>query len=104
TAVLGEFLPSLSCFELFDAQDKDALDYGCGRGYIAVRLAEAGASSVTGIDLSSAELAHARGRVVTAGVANRISFIAGDAHHTPFPDSSFDLIVGAVTLHHLELK
>ena len=101
---LGEFNTFPELFELFDARGKDALDYGCGRGYITVRLAEAGASTVTGIDLSSAELAHARERVVAAGVADRISFVAGDAHHTPFPDSSFDLIVGAAILHHLELK
>jgi SAM-dependent methyltransferase len=101
---LGEFNTFPELFELFDARGKDALDYGCGRGYITVRLAEAGASSVSGIDLSSAELAHARDRAVSAGVADRISFVAGDAHHTPFPDSSFDLIVGAAILHHLELK
>jgi SAM-dependent methyltransferase len=101
---LGEFNTFPQLFGLFDARGKDALDYGCGRGYITVRLVEAGASTVTGIDLSSAQLAYARERVVAAGVADRISFVAGDAHHTPFPDSSFDLIVGAAILHHLELK
>jgi SAM-dependent methyltransferase len=101
---LGEFNSFQELFELFDAGGKDALDYGCGRGYIAVRLAEAGASTVTGIDLSPAELAYAEQRAEAAGMAERVTFVAGDAHHTPFADASFDLIVGAAVLHHLDLE
>ena len=91
-------------FEQFDARGRDALDYGCGRGYIAIRLAQEGAASVTGIDLSSTELEYARQRANDAGVGERISFVVGDAHHTPFADASFDLIVGAAILHHVDLE
>ena len=101
---IGEFSTFPEFFELFDARDKVALDYGCGRGYVAVRIAQAGAASVTGIDLSSAEIEDGKRRAVEGGVADRVSFVVGDAHHTPFADGSFDLIVGAAILHHLDLE
>ena len=101
---IGEFNSFQELFDQFDAEGRDALDYGCGRGYITVRLAEAGAKSVTGIDLSVAEIDDARQRAADHGVADRITFIVGDAHHSPFPDASFDLIVGAAILHHLDLE
>ena len=101
---IGEYSSFPEFFKLFDARDRVALDYGCGRGYIAVRLAKAGASSVTGIDLSNAEVEHAQRRAADSGLGDRISFVVGDAHHTPFGDESFDLIVGAAILHHLDLR
>lgn len=101
---IGEFNSFQQLFDQFDARDKVALDYGCGRGYITVRLAQMGATSVTGIDLSSAEVDDARRRAIDNGVSDRITLLVGDAHHTPFPDQSFDLIVGAAILHHLDLE
>jgi ubiquinone/menaquinone biosynthesis C-methylase UbiE len=94
----GEFLDGI------DARDRVALDYGCGRGYVAVRLAQGGARSVTGIDVSAAELEFARLHAAEGGVEDRISFVVGDAQRTPFPDKSFDLIVGVAILHHLEFE
>jgi SAM-dependent methyltransferase len=29
--------------------------------------------------------------------------VAGDAHHTPYPDAAFDLVIGDGILHHLDL-
>lgn len=104
TRSIGEFSSFRELFDLFDARDRVVLDYGCGRGYIAVRVAEDGARSVTGIDLSAGEIEHARRRAAASPTHSRISFVVGDAHHTPFPDESFDLIVGAAILHHLRLE
>jgi SAM-dependent methyltransferase len=101
---IGEFNTFPELFELFEARGKNVLDYGCGRGYVSLRLAEAGASSVTAIDLSVGELDVARARAEAEGMADRISFVACDAHTSPFPAASFDLIVGAAILHHLDLE
>ncbi len=101
---IGEFNSFPELFEMFDPVGREVLDYGCGRGYIAVRIAQAGASHVTGIDVSRAEVEHAESRAADAGVSDRVSFLVGDAHATPFADESFDLIVGAAILHHLDLE
>jgi len=55
------------------------LEGGCGPGALVVGLLEAGASSGTGIDLSSEAIEYARQRATDAGVSDRATFIVGDA-------------------------
>lgn len=52
--------------------------------------------TLTGIDLSSAMLAHARRRAATLGRA--VTLIEGDAQSLPFADASFDTVVSTLTL------
>jgi SAM-dependent methyltransferase len=101
---IGEFNSFQDLFGLFDPAGLDVLDYGCGRGYITLRLAQAGAKHVTALDLSALEVGHAEERINEAGLADRVTFVVGDAHQTPFPDGSFDLVVGAAILHHLDFE
>src|SRR3954463_6891623 len=101
---IGEFRRNEEAHDLYDANGKDVLDYGCGPGYLAKHLIEEGAKSVTGIDVSDAEIERARERVQEEGVADRCRFLVEDAHHMSFPDDSFDVIVGDSILHHLELR
>lgn len=102
---VGEFDRNRDRRELYDAQDKVVLDWGCGRGLEIPGLIERdGARHVTGIDLSEEELALARELAESRGVADKTSFVVGDAHATGFPDDSFDLIVGGSILHHLERR
>ena len=66
------------------------LDLGCGQGYLAHRLTEAG-GVVTAIDGSAALIALAK---QTYPENERLSFIAGDIRHPlPFSGGTFDLIV-----------
>lgn len=74
------------------------LDYGCGDGASSRVLLACGARHVYGVDLSDKAIALARGR----GIANT-TFEVGDAHHLPWPDASFDVVVGRAILHHLDL-
>jgi SAM-dependent methyltransferase len=76
----------------------DILDYGCYNGWMVSRYLEMGPRSITGIDISETAIAEAK---QTFG--DRASFYAGDAHNMPFPDNSFDLVVGRSILHHLQL-
>lgn len=74
------------------------LDYGCGDGETSQQLLADGARHVYGLDLSDKAIEIARRR----GLRNA-SFEVGDAHHLPWADQSFDVVVGRAILHHLDL-
>jgi ubiquinone/menaquinone biosynthesis C-methylase UbiE len=88
---------------MYDPRDKVVLDYGCGTGRYSVKLLEAGARHVTGIDISSREVVIAADTVAEAGFADRSAFLVVDAHRTCFRNASFDLVVGGSILHHLDI-
>jgi SAM-dependent methyltransferase len=77
------------------------LEYGCGTGSLAFRLAEAG-DHVTGIDISPVAI-----EIASADASRRhlpdAHFQVMDAEHLEFADSSLDLICGSGILHHLDL-
>ena len=86
-AVLG-LLPPLAGLRVLDA--------GCGAGWYAERLLDAGAH-VTGVDASAAMAAHARRRL-----GDRASIHVQDlAAPLPFADAAFDLVLSALVLHYL---
>lgn len=68
----------------------DVLDVGCGTGFLALLLAEAG-HRATGIDLAETMLALARDKAERLGLA--VAFQAADAEAPPFRPGSFDLVV-----------
>jgi ubiquinone/menaquinone biosynthesis C-methylase UbiE len=68
----------------------DALDAGCGTGFLALELAARG-HRVTGIDFAPAMIAAARSKAAARGLAVR--FEEADVEALPFPARSFDLVV-----------
>ena len=68
----------------------DALDVGCGTGFLSLELAKR-SHRVTGIDLAPAMLDMARQKAAEAGLD--IRFETGDAEQAPFPAASFDLVI-----------
>jgi len=68
----------------------DALDAGCGTGFLSFELAARG-HRVTGVDFAPAMLAEARRKAAERAVAVR--FEQADAEHLPFPAGSFDLAI-----------
>lgn len=68
----------------------DALDIGCGTGFLSLELAARG-HRVTGVDFAPAMLAEARRKAVAAGAG--IRFEQADAEQLPFAPGSFDLAV-----------
>lgn len=76
------------------------LDVGCGTGYFARMLSTTvGADgAVVGIDASPEMIDHASSR--SRSEAN-MSFKIADACALGFPDSSFDVVVSSLTMHHL---
>jgi ubiquinone/menaquinone biosynthesis C-methylase UbiE len=76
------------------AAERRALDAGCGEGYGATLLKNAGASSVVGLDVDKEAVEHARERY-------GLEFLKGDICALPFADSSFDLVVCFETIEHV---
>jgi ubiquinone/menaquinone biosynthesis C-methylase UbiE len=78
-----------------------AVDLGCGPGYLVARLARmAPGMQVTGIDLSDEMLAEAERYAQRSSLEDRIAFKKGDVARIPFPDHSLDLVVSTLSLHH----
>jgi SAM-dependent methyltransferase len=73
-----------------ELEGRDAMELGCGTGYVSAWLARHGARPV-GIDNSEAQLANARAFQKELGIDFPLHH--GDAERTPFPDASFDLAI-----------
>lgn len=77
----------------------EVLDLGCGLGASSIALARAFPRvRVTGVDLDEASVAEARDAAAEAGVADRVSFLVGDAAAPPVA-GPFDLITIFEALH-----
>lgn len=68
----------------------EALDLGCGTGFLSLELAARG-HRVTGIDFAPAMIAEARRKAAECGLS--IRFDEGDAESLPFAARQFDLAV-----------
>ena len=72
---------------------QSVLDVASGRGMSAMAIAHAYDVTVTGVDLSPANVALSNGAAQAAGLADRVRFVAGDAEKLPLPDESVDAVV-----------
>src|SRR5699024_7788048 len=90
-AVLAQEAPSLA--------PGRALDVGCGEGADVIWLAERG-WHVTGIDLSETALARGAERAAARGLAERITWVAGDITKAPIDQRAYDL----VSVHYLHFR
>lgn len=82
-----------------DLPGRKALDFACGDGHIAVEMAQVG-GDVVGIDISPASVDLARRAAAEAGV--NATFAVMDALATDFADDTFDVIVCAGVIHHMD--
>jgi SAM-dependent methyltransferase len=73
-----------------DVSGMDAIELGCGTGYVSAWLAKRGAKPV-GIDNSPKQLEAARGFQREFGID--FPLMLGNAEEVPLPDASFDLAV-----------
>lgn len=73
-----------------DMAGLDAIELGCGTGYVSAWMARRGAR-VTGIDISAGQLETARR--LMAGHGLDITFLEGDAEATGLPDAAFDFAI-----------
>jgi SAM-dependent methyltransferase len=73
-----------------ELEGKDAIELGCGTGYVSSWLARRGAKPV-GIDNSEAQLETARRFQQEFGL--EFPLLHGNAEEVPYPDASFDLAI-----------
>jgi SAM-dependent methyltransferase len=73
-----------------DLDGLDAIELGCGTGYVSAWLARLGARPV-GIDNSAGQLATARALQQDFGLD--FPLLHGNAERVPYPDESFDLAI-----------
>jgi SAM-dependent methyltransferase len=76
------------------------LDAGCGQGVLALLLAARG-FQVTGMDISVPNIERANMEAAAQGLADKVTFLQGDAEQLPFPDKSFDVVVSSHVLEHV---
>jgi len=79
------------------------LEYGCGPGTHSFQLAQHGARSVAGVDISPVAIRQATDRAKSQQNRN-LQFAVGDAEYLPFKSRLFDLVSGTAILHHLDME
>ena len=82
----------------------EALDIGCGSGYLAVRIAKMFPDArVTGIDYWGGVWAYSKAQcernAAAEGVGDRTAFARASASSLPYPEESFDLAVSNMVFH-----
>ena len=79
------------------------LDVATGTGLVAFELARRGGCEVTGLDQSEEMLARARARLAAdPGLADRVTFVRGDAERLPFEDGEFDALTFTYLLRYVD--
>jgi SAM-dependent methyltransferase len=79
--------------ELAPLTGKHVLDLGCGEGYVARLVAQAGARSVFGIDISGEMVARAQ-QAAASGAPSSMTFRSGNATtFQDFPREQFDRVI-----------
>ena len=76
---------------LAPVEDREILEIACGTGRFTAMLAERGAD-IVGLDISGPMLQQGRKRAQSAGVADTLEYMRGDAGRLPFPDNQFDAV------------
>ena len=78
---------------------KRVLEPGSGNGEFTLRLAKSGAE-ITAVEISPRQVAIANHRL---GEFSNVKTLVGDVTQLPFPDETFDAVVGNAVLHHFDL-
>ena len=87
--------------ELAPLTGKHVLDLGCGEGYVARLVAQAGAQSVFGIDISSEMIARAQ-QAAAGGAPRSMTFKSGNAtNFRDYPREQFDRVIAVFMISYL---
>jgi SAM-dependent methyltransferase len=78
------------------------LDVGSGMGSSALLAAREFGCLVAGLDYGADAVRGARRAADTAGLCDRVSFVAGEAGALPFADGEFDATMAVLSDHHWE--
>jgi ubiquinone/menaquinone biosynthesis C-methylase UbiE len=108
TSVHGFYRTIAHCFDEYHGvvaklgRGKRVLEYGCGKGQNALRIAQ-DCVSVHGIDISDVAIDSARTEARARGILNA-KFDVMNAEELKFEDATFDVIFGSGIIHHLDVS
>ncbi len=88
--------------QIVPAPGEVVLDVASGTAGVAIQLAERTGARVVGVDLTEQMLRRGRANVAAAGLASRISLVAGRGEQLPFPDASFDALTFTYLLRYVD--
>jgi arsenite methyltransferase len=74
-------------------KDMSVLDVSCGRGTLAIYIANLYEAKVTGLDISKEMISSARLKSRDSEFSHNLNFVLGDSQDLPFPDNSFDVVI-----------
>lgn len=80
------------------APGQEVLEIACNMGTTAIEIAKRFGVRMTGLDRDETALDKARANAAQAGLADRVSFLNGNAMELPFPDSSLDIVINEAML------
>jgi ubiquinone/menaquinone biosynthesis C-methylase UbiE len=72
---------------------KRVLMVGCGAGGTTIYLAELTGATIFGIDIEEQVILKAQTDAQKSNAKERIQIRLGDAHHLPYEDGSFDVVI-----------
>jgi len=79
-----------------------SLEIGAGTGYFSLNLIQAGTvREAVCTDISPGMVAALEANAAALGLADVVEGAVVDAEELPFPESSFDLVLGHAVLHHI---
>jgi len=78
------------------------LDVATGTADLAIAIAQATQSEVTGLDLSPGMLAVGRKKVTARYLDHKVVLVQGDSEALPYPDASFDAVTVAFGVRNFE--
>jgi len=84
--------------------DDKVLDIGCGVGGTAMMIAKRYGVSVVGLNINEMQIERARKSIQDANLDDRIKIVNGDFTNIPFPDESFDVVIGVESTPHANDK
>lgn len=79
-------------------QQSQVLEIACNMGTTAIELVSRFGCRVHAVDMDKQALRKAQENVEAAGFAGRIQIGEANAHHLPFPDNSFDVVINEAML------
>ena len=102
TAVFSEIVTREEiCIDPEWLKGRSVLDLGCGHGGPGVAVARQTGARVTGISISTEQVARANARAAAAGLADRVEFRHANALELPFEVSSFDAVLAFESIIHM---
>ena len=90
---LGRIKYTREAFQMLPSLDDPLiLDVGCGRGEPTLELARLSQGRIVGLDIHASSLDILAGKIVEAGLSDRVQAVMCSLFDMSFPDESFDVI------------